>query len=112
MFNFFKTKKSYKSISPQEVKNLIDAKKPFLLIDVRSPEEYKSIRISNSISVPLINLKFGIEKAAPDKDAELILYCQSGLRSAAACKELVKMGYTNVSNLGGITSWPYEKTKG
>jgi len=60
----------------------------------------------------LNNIGSRIEKVAPDKDTALILYCQSGARSSSACNELVKMGYTNISNLGGIMSWPYETVRG
>lgn len=112
MFNLFSTSKNYKSISPQEAKKHIDNDKNVLLIDVRTLEEFRSIRIPNSISVPLNNLKLNIEKVAPNKDTEIIVYCQSGARASTASNELAKMGYTNISNLGGIMSWPFETVKG
>jgi phage shock protein E len=112
MFNLFSASKNYKSISPQDAKKSIDTNKNVLLIDVRTPEEFHSIRIPNSISVPLNNLKYNIEKVAPNKDTEIIVYCQSGARAATASNELVKMGYTNISNLGGIMGWPYETMRG
>jgi phage shock protein E len=112
MLNLFTSSKNYKSISPQDAKKRFESDKNVLLIDVRTPEEFHSVRISNSISVPLNNIKDNIAKVAPNKDTEIIVHCQSGARASTACNELVKMGYTNISNMGGIMSWPFEKIKG
>jgi rhodanese-related sulfurtransferase len=107
MFHIFKSNKGYESISPQEAKKLLDTNKDVLLIDVRTPDEFRKSRIAKSVSVPLDTLMSNIEKVAPNKDAIIIMYCHSGLRSSTACRELVKMGYTDVRNLGGIFSWHY-----
>ena len=112
MFDLFATKTAYKKISPKEATSHMENDKSVLLIDVRTSEEYQNDRIPNSISVPLNNLKSLIEKVAPNKDTELILYCQGGVRAATACNELAKMGYTNINNLGGIMSWPFDTVKG
>lgn len=112
MFNLFASYTACKRISPREAKNHLDTDKNALLIDVRTSEEFHSARIPNSISVPLNNLKSKIEKVAPNKDTELIIYCQSGARAATACNELVKMGYNNINNLGGIMSWPFDTVRG
>jgi phage shock protein E len=112
MFNLFSSSKNYNSISQQDAKKRTESGKNVLLIDVRTPEEYRNIRINNSISVPLSNLKLNIEKVAPNRDTEIIIYCQSGARASTACNELVKMGYTNISNMGGIMSWPFETVRG
>ncbi|MFA9273784.1 MAG: rhodanese-like domain-containing protein [Candidatus Aquirickettsiella gammari] len=74
------------------------------LIDVRSPAEYASGYLEGSISIPLGDLVQGISRAVPDKSTEIIVYCQSGARSAAAKNQLHSMGYQNVSNGGGIGS--------
>ena len=110
MFGLFK--KGYTSISPKEAKSVMDSDKSVVLIDVRTPNEFKSARIPNSISVPLNNLIAGIQKVATNKDTTLIIYCQSGARASSACSELTKIGYTNIRNLGGIMSWPYETING
>ena len=102
MFGLFN--KGYKSISPKEAKNSMDNDKCVVLIDVRTPNEYKSAHIPKSISLPLNNINSGILKVASNKDTTLIIYCQSGARASSACKGLVKMGYTNIRNLGGIMS--------
>lgn len=104
--NLFGAKK-YTSISPKEVKEKLDKKESFLLIDVRNPDEYAGGHVSGSVSVPLGTLIQRIPKVAPSKDAEIVVYCLSGARSARAAEALSQMGYTKVKNMGGISSWPY-----
>ncbi len=104
--NLFGAKK-YTSISPKEVKEKLDKKESFLLIDVRNPDEYAGGHISGAVSVPLGSLVQRIPKVAPSKDTEIVLHCLSGARSARAAEALTQMGYTNVKNMGGISSWRY-----
>ena len=75
-----------------------------MLIDVRTPDEYEGKRVPESKSVPLQNIEKIVE-IAPDKDTPLFVYCLSGGRSSAATKKLKAMGYTNVNNIGGISSY-------
>jgi|SRR5665647_3707132 len=102
----FRTKK-YTNISGQEVKAKLDGNEKFLLFDVRTPEEYRGGHIAHSISLPLQVIAASVSKYARSKDTEIVVYCQSGARSARAAGALGEMGYTNVKNLGGITSWSY-----
>ena len=82
-------------------KNLpIDA----ILIDVRSPTEYASGHIEGAISLQLNRLSQTIQSTIPDKNTPIIVYCVSGARSASARNGLLKLGYDNVSNGGGIGS--------
>jgi phage shock protein E len=111
MFSFFGNN-STKNISPSEAKERLSADKNVLLLDVRTPEEYREVHIPNSISLPLNQLKPGISKIANDKGREIIVYCLSGMRAAKACSQLASMGYTNVSNMGGIQSWKYKTERG
>ena len=105
-------KKSYKSISPNEARERLRTNKTAILLDVRSPAEYAELHIPNSKLLPLDKLQSNIAKIVNDKDTELIVHCHSGACAATACNLLSKMGYTNVSNLGGIVSWPYETESG
>ena len=110
VFNMFEGlfgAKKYKSISGREVKAKLDGKEKFLLFDVRSPEEYSGGHIAGSISLPIQSVTSSMSKYARSKDMEIVVYCQSGARSARAAGALAEMGYTNVKNLGGITSWSY-----
>lgn len=75
-----------------------------MLIDVRTPDEYEGKRVPESKNVPLQNIEKIVE-IAPDKDTPLFVYCLSGGRSSAATKKLKAMGYTNVNNIGGISSY-------
>ncbi|HJV73310.1 MAG TPA: rhodanese-like domain-containing protein [Noviherbaspirillum sp.] len=75
-----------------------------ILIDVRSPEEFASGHIKDAISVPLNRLPSAIGSVASNKSAPVIVYCQSGGRSASARRLMLDMGYQNVINGGGIRS--------
>ncbi len=99
-------------ISPQEAKRRLSSGDTVVLLDVRTPQEYEQIHIPNSISLPLDCLKQEVADRIPDKDTEIIVYCLSGARSSMACSQLISMGYTNVSNMGGIRSWRYETVHG
>lgn len=75
-----------------------------MLIDVRTPDEYEGKRVPGSKNVPLQDIEKIVE-IAPEKDTPLFVYCLSGGRSSAATKKLKGMGYTNVNNIGGISSY-------
>lgn len=111
MFDLFGKNKGTK-ISQEEAKKRLDSHKDVLLLDVRSPEEYRELHIPNSISLPLDQLKSGIGKFAKDKDTEILVYCLSGMRAATGCQQLTAMGYTNVVNMGGIQTWGYQTERG
>ena len=112
MFEALFGKRTTRNISPREAKERLSADKNIILLDVRTQEEYREVHIPHSISLPLNELKTGIAKVTEDKDAEIIVYCLSGMRAAQACSQLVSMGYTDVSNMGGIQSWRYETERG
>ncbi len=112
MFEFLLQNNKAHKITPREVKELLTSGEKIVLLDVRTPEEYHEVHIPHSISLPLDELKAGITKTAPKKDAKIVTYCLSGMRAAQACRELADMGYTNVSNMGGIRSWNYETERG
>lgn len=75
-----------------------------VLLDVRTPEEYREGHIPNSINLPLQEM----QKAAgvlKDKEAPVFAYCHSGVRSGQAASMLKRMGYKQVTNIGGIMSY-------
>lgn len=96
--------KGLRTITTAELKNdLKDKTKQF--IDVRTPNEYRGNKIKAFKNIPLNELK---EKADKEliKDREVIVICQSGMRSQQACKQLKKLGYPNVTNVrGGMNAW-------
>lgn len=98
----------YRQISGIEAKKMLETNKDAILVDVRTPGEYALQRIPGSILLPDYELAEKAEKAFPKKDTPLIVYCRSGNRSRNSVQWLLKQGYTNVYDLGGIYDWPYE----
>ena len=99
-------------INPTEAKKRLDTEKGIILLDVRTPEEYIENHIPKSTLIPLNVLANEASLKLPDKQAAIFIYCRSGNRSRAAVKMLLKQGYTNVFDLGGIKRWPYKTVSG
>lgn len=92
--------KGIKSITTAELKNRLNDKKAFFL-DVRTKGEYKGRNIRGFKNIPL-----GSDFSTLPHDKEIIVICQSGMRSKTACKQLKKLGYAHVTNVrGGMNSW-------
>ena len=88
------------------VKAMIDEGVKFLLIDVREESEWTAGRLPGAVHLGKGIIERDIETAIPDKQAEIILYCGGGYRSALAADSLQKMGYENVLSMdGGFRSW-------
>ncbi len=100
----------YKKISAEEAKSIID-NEDVIIVDVRTKGEYDSGHIENAVLLPVAEIANKAEEVLPDKNAKILVYCRSGNRSATASKDLIKMGYTNVYDFGGIIDWPYEIIK-
>lgn len=103
----------YQKITPQQAKARM-AEPGVIVLDVRMQQEYDAGHIANAVLLPLPLIEAGdatVAKALPDKDAEILVYCRSGRRSAIAANALINMGYTNVFDFGGINDWPYEVVK-
>lgn len=82
-----------------------------ILIDVRTPEEYKSGYIPEAVNIPLDNLKTGIASQVKDQSQTVMVYCHTGSRSATAAKLLKDMGYRVVLDLGGILDFKEDLVK-
>ena len=102
----------YKKITPAEAKTMMDSGARYVLLDVRTQEEYDQGHIEGAILIPYDQIKDRAGAELPDKGALIFVYCRSGVRSAAASNTLVSMGYNNVYDIGGISGWPYGTTKG
>jgi rhodanese-related sulfurtransferase len=95
-----------REITVDEVKRKLDAGETFRLIDVREDHEWSQGHAAGAEHLGRGIIERDIEKTAPDKDAEIVLYCGGGFRSALAADNLQKMGYTNVLSMaGGIKAW-------
>ncbi|MCI9575604.1 MAG: rhodanese-like domain-containing protein [Clostridiales bacterium] len=99
---------SYQTISPQTAKLRMDSGDDIILLDVRTEKEYKERHIPRAILIPNETIGQTPLEQLPDLNAEILVYCRSGNRSAQAAKKLAAAGYTNVYDFGGIHSWPYE----
>jgi len=99
-------------ISAQEAHRIMSEGGNFVLLDVRTPGEYRQVRIDGAKLIPVDELARRAAAELPDKDARILVYCQSGARAGTAAKMLTQMGYTDVSNFGGIMGWPYETVRG
>lgn len=73
-----------------------------LVIDVRSPEEFRSSKVPGAINLPLGEVRDKISARVKDKQQPLLVHCLSGGRSAIAKQQLQTMGYQNVFNLGSL----------
>ncbi len=102
---------TYEQITPQQAKEIMDTEQDYIIIDARTEEEFAEGHIENAILIPEYEIKDRAEKELPDKDALILVYCRSGRRSKIASEELVKVGYTNVKEFGGIIDWPYDVVK-
>ncbi len=102
---------AYEQISAQEAKEIMDNNIGYIIIDARTEEEFAEGHIEGAILIPEYEISARAQKELPDKDAMILVYCRSGRRSKIASEELVKLGYTNVKEFGGIIDWPYEVVK-
>ena len=102
---------TYDQISGAEAKALMDSESGYIILDTREQYEYDEGHIPGAILIPYGEIADRAENELPDKDQLILVYCRSGRRSKIAAEELVKLGYTNVKEFGGIIDWEYETTK-
>ncbi len=87
------------------VKEMLDTDRRFYLVDVREDNEWNAGHLPRAIHLGKGIIERDIETAIPDLDAEVVLYCGGGYRSALAADHLQQMGYTNVRSMDGGVSW-------
>jgi rhodanese-related sulfurtransferase len=105
--NLVKDAKSrVKEVDYREIKKRIDAGEKFTLVDTREDLEWANGHVPGAIHLGKGVIERDIEKAVPDRNAPVVLYCGGGFRSALAADNLQKMGYTNVISMdGGWRGW-------
>lgn len=101
----------YHKLTAKQAKENMDSDLPYILLDVRTKEEYDAEHIPGAILLPNEDISSKAPAALPDKNANILLYCRSGRRSKEAADKLVALGYTEVYDFGGIIDWPYSTTK-
>ena len=103
-----KMENSYEQITPAEAKEIMDSQDGYVILDVRTQEEFDESHIDSAILIPDYEITAKAESILKDKDQLILVYCRSGRRSKLAASDLVTLGYTNVKEFGGIIDWPYE----
>ena len=98
----------YVNITAQEAKEIMDTQEGYIILDVRTQEEYDQGHIPGAILIPDTQIEARAEEVLTEKDQLILVYCRSGRRSKLASEILVELGYTNIKEFGGIIDWPYE----
>lgn len=103
---------SYRQVSSKEAAAMMKEETDYIILDVRTPEEYEEKHITGAVNLP--NEAIGTEEIAqlPDKEQLILVYCRSGNRSKQASKKLADLGYTNIIEFGGIKDWTGETETG
>lgn len=99
---------TYRRISMEEAVQMMENESGYVILDVRRPDEYAAGHIPGAINVANETIGTAEIPELPDKDQLILVYCRSGRRSKEAAEKLVKLGYTNVVEFGGILDWKGE----
>ena len=99
---------SYRQITMDEAVAMMKEEEGYIILDVRTAAEFDEKHIPGAINIPNEAIGAEVIPDLPDKDQLILVYCRSGNRSKQASKKLVKLGYTNVVEFGGIIDWPGE----
>ena len=98
----------YVNITAEEAKQIMDSEEGYIILDVRTQEEYDEGHIPGAIVISHEEIAEKAEEVLTDKDQLILVYCRSGRRSKIAAEALAELGYTNIKEFGGIIDWPYE----
>ena len=103
---------TYRQIDMDEAITMMEEESGYIILDVRTPEEFADKHIPGAINIP--NETIGTEEIPelPDKDQLILVYCRSGNRSKQASEKLATLGYTNIVEFGGINDWPGKTVSG
>lgn len=102
---------TYEQITQSDAKNIMDTESDFVILDVRTEEEFEEGHIEDAVLIPDYEIVTKAEAILKDKNQLILVYCRSGRRSKLAAEALVELGYTNVKEFGGIIDWEYEIVK-
>lgn len=105
LFMFMHNGSAQNLMSYEELQAKINAQEDFVLLDVRTLDEYNNGHIPTAVLLPHDEINSKAEAMLKDKNKEIVVYCRSGRRSAIAAESLTKLGYTDVKDFGGISRW-------
>lgn len=100
-----------KYVSMDDIVQIMNENTNYIILDVRTIEEYNEGHIPNAICIPNETIGTGIIDELPNKEQLILIYCRSGNRSKQAAEKLKKLGYTNLIEFGGIIDWKGEIVK-
>lgn len=106
-----KDEPSYRQVSAEEAKRMMDEEENYIILDVWTTEEFSEGHIPGAILIPDYEIKDRAAEELTDQDQLILVYCRSGNRSKTASQKLAELGYTNVVEFGGIRGWPYDIEK-
>ena len=98
-------------VSMDEITTIMQENTNYIILDVRTIEEYNQGHIPNAICIPNETIDETVTTKLPNKDQLILIYCRSGNRSKQAALKLQQLGYTNLVEFGGIIDWEYEIVK-
>ena len=101
---------TYTQITQEEAMEMMKFDDSHIIVDVRRQDEYDEGHIPGAILIPNESISDERPKELPDLDQIILIYCRTGRRSKEASQKLADMGYTNVYEFGGISTWPGEIT--
>jgi rhodanese-related sulfurtransferase len=101
---------SYRQIGADDAASLMQTEKDYIILDVRTAEEFAAGHIPGAINLPNESIGEAQMPELSDKKQLILVYCRSGRRSKQAAEKLVKLGYTNIVEFGGINDWSGEIT--
>lgn len=102
---------TYRRITMDEAVTVMAQETGYIILDVRRPDEFAAGHIPGAINVPNESIGTAEIPELPDKNQLIMVYCRSGRRSKEAAEKLVKLGYTNIVEFGGILDWKGETVK-
>ena len=103
---------TYRQINAEEAAAMMEEESSYIILDVRTAQEYSEEHIPGAINIPNETIGDQDIPELPDKEQLILVYCRSGNRSKQASEKLVKLGYTNIVEFGGINDWTGETVGG
>ena len=100
-----------KYVSMDEIVQIMNENEDYIILDVRTIEEYNEGHIPNAICIPNETIGSNEINELSNKEQLILIYCRSGNRSKQAAKKLKNLGYTNLVEFGGIIDWKGEIVK-
>lgn len=98
----------YRQVEMEEAVAMMEEESEYLILDVRTPEEFEEKHIPGAVNVPNETIDTEEIPELPDKEQLIFVYCRSGNRSKQASAKLADLGYTNIVEFGGIRDWTGE----